>query len=132
MTAPACPPRRLKQQSAERDQEKSHAPHTRPVAGRQLCLFRPGAGHTGARRAAGTGNPAHTPFSPNIVISPARENGLYAVGETVRWTVRAPLGMPGARYTYEVGENNLAVLSSGALDLSSGAAWWKARSAGPA
>jgi len=30
--------------------------------------------------------------------------------------------MPGARYTYEVRENNLAVLSSGALDLSSGAA----------
>jgi cephalosporin-C deacetylase-like acetyl esterase len=62
------------------------------------------------------------PFSPNIIISPVRENGLYAVGETVRWTVRAPLGMPGARYTYEIRENNLAVLSSGALDLSSGAA----------
>ncbi len=62
------------------------------------------------------------PFSPNITITPARENGLYAVGETVAWTVRAPLGMPGARYTYEVRQNNLTVLSSGALDLSSGAA----------
>ena len=53
------------------------------------------------------------PFSPNVIISPERENGLYAVGERVRWTVLAPLGMPGARYTYEVRENNLAVLSSG-------------------
>jgi cephalosporin-C deacetylase-like acetyl esterase len=61
---------------------------------------------------------AAAPFSPNITITAARANGLYAVGETVRWTVRQPLGMPGARYTYEVRENNLAVLSSGALDLS--------------
>jgi len=66
--------------------------------------------------------PAGPPFNPNITITPARPNGLYAVGETVRWTVRAPLGMPTAAYTYEVRENNLAVLSSGALDLSSGAA----------
>jgi len=61
------------------------------------------------------------PFNPNIIIAPERENGLYAVGEKVTWTVRAPLGMPTSRYTYEVRENNLAVLSSGALDLSSGA-----------
>ena len=65
--------------------------------------------------------PAGPPFSPNIIISPERPNGLYAPGERVRWTVRAPLGMPGARYTYEVRENNLGVLSSGTLDLSSGA-----------
>lgn len=65
---------------------------------------------------------ATPPFSPNITITAARPSGLYAVGETVRWTVRQPLGMPGARYTYEVRENNLAVLSSGALDLSSGMA----------
>lgn len=71
---------------------------------------------------AAQATPPAPPFSPNIIISPARENGLYAVGETVRWTVRAPLGMPGARYTYEVRENNLAVLSSGPLDISSGAA----------
>src|SRR5689334_2395563 len=66
--------------------------------------------------------PAAPPFSPNIVISPARANGLYAVGERVSWTVRQPLGMPGANYTYEVRENNFTVLQSGALDLSSGAA----------
>ncbi len=65
---------------------------------------------------------AQPPFSPNITITAARPSGLYNVGETVRWTVRQPLGMPGARYTYEVRQNNLAVLSSGALDLSSGAA----------
>ena len=62
------------------------------------------------------------PFSPNIIITPARANGLYAVGERVSWTIRQPLGMPGARYTYEVRENNFTVLQSGALDLSSGAA----------
>ncbi len=62
------------------------------------------------------------PFSPNITITGARASGLYAVGENVSWTVRQPLGMPAARYTYEVRENNLAVLSSGALDLSSGMA----------
>src|SRR3954468_7682770 len=66
--------------------------------------------------------PQAQPFSPNIVISGARANGIYAVGERVSWTVRQPLGMPGAHYTYEVRENNFTVLQSGPLDLDSGAA----------
>jgi cephalosporin-C deacetylase-like acetyl esterase len=65
---------------------------------------------------------AAPPFSPNITITPVRPNGLYAVGERVSWTVRVPLGMPGAHYTYEVRENNFTVLQAGPLDLSSGAA----------
>ena len=75
-----------------------------------------------AQVAAPVAPPPAAAFSPIVTITAARPNGLYAVGETVRWTVRQPLGMPGARYTYEVRENNLAVLSSGALDLSSGMA----------
>lgn len=64
--------------------------------------------------------PPQPAFLPGITITPERPSGLFAVGETVRWTVRAPLGMPNARYAYEVRENNLAVLSSGTLDLSRG------------
>lgn len=75
-----------------------------------------------AQVAAPAPPPPASAFSPIVTITAARPNGLYAVGETVRWTVRQPLGMPGARYTYEVRENNLAVLSSGELDLSGGMA----------
>ena len=59
---------------------------------------------------------------PNVakVFEPFNQNGIYRVGERAGWTIHASLGMAYTRYNYEIRENNLRVLKSGVIDLSSG------------
>ncbi|MBV9548869.1 MAG: acetylxylan esterase, partial [Alphaproteobacteria bacterium] len=65
------------------------------------------------------------PLNPFITFTPFHANGLYKAGERYGWTVRAPMGMSTQdplSYDYTVRENNLNVIASGTIDLSSGAA----------
>ncbi|MES2473701.1 MAG: acetylxylan esterase [Pseudomonadota bacterium] len=59
---------------------------------------------------------------PNVamVFEPFHKSGIYRVGERAGWTIHASLGMAYTRYNYEIRENNLKVLKSGVIDLSSG------------
>ena len=59
---------------------------------------------------------------PNVtlVLEPFHANNIYKTGERAGWTVHALLGAGYTRYNYEIRENNLEVLKSGVLDLSSG------------
>ena len=59
---------------------------------------------------------------PNVamVFEPFNKNGIYRVGEKAGWTIHASLGMAYTKYGYEIRENNLTVLKSGVIDLSSG------------
>ena len=65
------------------------------------------------------------PLNPFITFTPFHANGLYKAGERYGWTVRAPMGMSTQdplAYDYTIRENNLNVLASGTVDLSSGSA----------
>ena len=62
-----------------------------------------------------------TPPAPvPITFTPDHEDGVYAVGERVGWTVRGALGMRSLRYTWTARENNGTEVASGAMDLRSG------------
>jgi cephalosporin-C deacetylase-like acetyl esterase len=63
---------------------------------------------------------AQTLPNVNLVLEPYHANGIYRIGERVGWTVRASLGAAYTKYNYEIRENNLKVLKSGVLDVSSG------------
>jgi cephalosporin-C deacetylase len=63
---------------------------------------------------------AQTLPNVNLVLEPFHASNIYRVGERVGWTVRAALGGAYTRYSYEIRENNLKVLKSGILDVSSG------------
>jgi cephalosporin-C deacetylase len=65
---------------------------------------------------------AQTLPNVNLVFEPFHANNIYKVGERAGWTVRAALGTAYTKYNYEIRENNLTVLKSGVLDLSSGSA----------
>jgi len=65
------------------------------------------------------------PLNPFITFTPLHANGLYKAGERYGWTVRAPMGMSTQdplAYDYTIRENNLNVIASGTIDLSSGSA----------
>ena len=65
------------------------------------------------------------PLNPFITFTPFHANGLYKAGERYGWTVRAPMGMSTQdplSYDYTIRENNLTVIASGTIDLSSGSA----------
>jgi cephalosporin-C deacetylase-like acetyl esterase len=65
------------------------------------------------------------PLNPFITFTPFHANGLYQAGERYGWTVRAPMGMSTQdplAYDYVIRENNLNVIKSGTIDLSSGSA----------
>ena len=65
------------------------------------------------------------PLNPFITLEPYHANGLYKAGESFGWTVRAPMGMSTQdplAYDYTVRENNLKLIASGTVDLSSGSA----------
>jgi cephalosporin-C deacetylase-like acetyl esterase len=65
------------------------------------------------------------PLNPFITFEPFHANGLYRAGERYGWTVRAPMGMSTQdplSYSYTIRENNLNVIASGTIDLSSGSA----------
>jgi len=57
----------------------------------------------------------------NLTFEPFHASGIYRLGERVGWTVRAPMGAAYTKYSYEIRENNLKVIKSGVLDVSSGA-----------
>jgi cephalosporin-C deacetylase len=59
---------------------------------------------------------------PNVamVFEPFHKSSIYAIGERAGWTIHASLGMAYTKYNYEIRENNLTVLKSGVIDLSSG------------
>jgi cephalosporin-C deacetylase-like acetyl esterase len=65
---------------------------------------------------------AQTLPNVNLTFEPFHANGIYRTGERVGWTVRAPLGNGYTKYSYEIRENNLTVIKSGVLDMSSGMA----------
>jgi cephalosporin-C deacetylase len=63
---------------------------------------------------------AQTLPNVNLVLVPFHASDIYKVGERVGWTVRASLGAAYTKYSYEIRENNLKLLKSGVLDVSSG------------
>jgi cephalosporin-C deacetylase-like acetyl esterase len=71
---------------------------------------------------AATGAHGQTLPNVNLVLEPFHASGIYKVGERAGWTVHALLGANYTKYDYVLRENNLTVLKSGTLDLSSGTA----------
>jgi cephalosporin-C deacetylase len=77
--------------------------------------------------------------APNVhqdvrpVVTPYKPSGIYKIGETVGWTVTLPTGSPppGEKYEYKVLENNVTVVKSGEVHLSSGKATIEVRLAEP-
>jgi cephalosporin-C deacetylase-like acetyl esterase len=63
---------------------------------------------------------AQTLPNVNLVFEPFHKNNIYKTGERAGWTVHALLGAGYTKYNYELRENNLKVLKSGVIDLSSG------------
>src|SRR3984957_5122290 len=57
---------------------------------------------------------------PDLVFKPFHANGIYKIGERAGWNIHALLGAGYTRYSYELSENNLKVIQSGEIDLSSG------------
>jgi len=68
--------------------------------------------------------PSSAQMLPNVtvVFEPFHANGIYKIGERAGWTIHGLLGAGYTRYNYELKENNLTVLKSGIVDLSSGEA----------
>ena len=66
--------------------------------------------------------PARAQLLPNVnlVFEPLRPGSIYKVGERAGWNIHALLGTAYTRYNYELRENNLKLLKSGVIDLSSG------------
>lgn len=63
---------------------------------------------------------AQTLPNVNLVFEPFHKSSIYKIGERAGWTVHALLGAGYTKYNYELRENNLKVLKSGVIDLSSG------------
>ena len=66
--------------------------------------------------------PARAQVLPNVnlVFEPLRPGSIYKVGERAGWNIHASLGTAYTKYSYELRENNLKLLKSGVIDLSSG------------
>ena len=75
-----------------------------------------------------------TPFvqAQPFNFAPFHASGIYQMGETAGWTVTAPAGDTGGKYTYTIKTNNLDTVKTGALDLSSGSASIEAKLSEPA
>jgi len=58
----------------------------------------------------------------NLVFEPFKPTSIYRLGEPAGWTVHGLMGNAYTKYRYEILENNLTVLKSGILDLTSGEA----------
>jgi cephalosporin-C deacetylase len=63
---------------------------------------------------------AQTLPDPNLVLEPYHQSGIYKIGERAGWNIHALLGAGYTRYSYELSENNLKVIQSGEIELSSG------------
>ena len=64
------------------------------------------------------------PSSPQLSFTPFKPTGIYDIGEKVGWTITPPAAVahPATVYNYVIRKNNLDVISSGKIDLSSGRA----------
>src|ERR1700683_1778838 len=60
----------------------------------------------------------------NISITPEHPNGIYDIGQDVAWTVKLTDGTAASmsNYDYVIRKNNLDVIKSGQIDLSTGPA----------
>ena len=69
-------------------------------------------------------SPAAAQVLPNVnlVFEPLRPSSIYKVGERAGWNIHGLLGAGYTKFSYELRENNLKVLKSGVVDLSSGLA----------
>ena len=63
---------------------------------------------------------AQTLPDPNLVLEPYHQSGIYKIGERAGWRVHALLGAGYTKFHFELSENNLEVIKSGVIDLSSG------------
>ncbi|HEY4077764.1 MAG TPA: acetylxylan esterase [Rhizomicrobium sp.] len=63
---------------------------------------------------------AQTLPNVNLVFEPFHASNIYSIGERAGWNIHALLGLGYTKYSYELRENNLKVLKSGVIDLSSG------------
>jgi len=63
-------------------------------------------------------------FAESLNFTPFHPNGIYALADTVGWTVTLPAGStaPAGSYSYTIRRNNLDVLKTGTFDLASGSA----------
>src|ERR1700722_4704367 len=65
----------------------------------------------------------HASAQQDLTFTPFHANGIYQPGEKVGWTVTRQNGATGpTRFDYDIKKNELEVLRSGTLDLSSGTA----------
>jgi hypothetical protein len=65
----------------------------------------------------------HASAQQDLTFTPFHANGLYQPGEKLGWTVTRSDGAAGpTRFVYDITKNELEVLRSGTLDLSSGTA----------
>jgi len=62
------------------------------------------------------------PIQQQLTFTPYHPNGIYAVGETVGWTVTPGPATPTYAYKWTIRRNNAVVLKEGKLDLSAGKA----------
>ena len=71
-----------------------------------------------------TAQQAQAPSSPQLSVTPFKPTGIYDIGEKVGWTITPPAAVahPATVYNYVIRKNNLDVISSGKIDLSSGRA----------
>jgi cephalosporin-C deacetylase-like acetyl esterase len=70
--------------------------------------------------AAALGFAQRAPIAQQLAFAPYHANGMYAVGETVGWTVTPGAVAPTYAYKWTIRRNNAVVLKEGKLDLSSG------------
>lgn len=65
---------------------------------------------------------ASTATAQQPVFTPFRDTGIYALGETVGWTVTLPPGAvaPPVGYRYTISKNNSETIKTGTIDLSRG------------
>jgi len=61
---------------------------------------------------------------PQVTFTPYHADGIYALGETVGWTVTPAFGTvaPRGRFSYTIRSNDLNVVKTGSFDLHSGTA----------
>src|ERR1035438_7234600 len=70
--------------------------------------------------AASFGFAQRGPIDQQLTFAPDHASGIYAVGETVGWTVTSGPVTPTYAYKWTIRRNNAVVLKEGKLDLSSG------------
>jgi len=62
----------------------------------------------------------HVPIPQQLTFVPDHSSGIYALGDTVGWTVTPGPEAPTYTYKWTIRRNNAVVLKEGKLDLSSG------------